>query len=75
MARGRRPDGHVRKRGSSYQVLVNARIDPVTGKRNYLTESTHDEQGGDRILRRLTEVDEQTHPKTKATLGAPSTRG
>jgi integrase len=52
-------------------VLVYVGIDPVTGKRNYLTESTHDEKEADRILRRLlTQVDEQSHARTKTTLAA-----
>ncbi len=48
-----------------------AGIDPVTGKRHYLTESTRDAREAERILRRLlTEVDDQTHARTKATLGS-----
>lgn len=67
----KRPEGSIRQRGSSYQVRVYAGVDPVTGKANYLTESTKDEKDADRILRRLlTEVDEQRSPRTKATLGA-----
>ena len=70
-ATSRRPRGHVRKRGNSYQVLVYAGTDPVTRKARYLTESTKDEREVDRIMRRLiTEVDEERHAKTKATLGA-----
>jgi integrase len=41
---GRRARGHIRKRGRSYQVLVYAGTDPVTGKWNYLTESTTNEE-------------------------------
>jgi hypothetical protein len=49
---------------------VYAGIDPVTGKPNYLTASTHDQKEADRILRRLlSQVDEQNHPRTKITLG------
>jgi integrase len=67
----RRPRGHVRKRGNSYQVLVYAGPDPVTGRPHYLTESTQDEKQAATIMRRLlTEVDEQRNPRTKATLGA-----
>jgi integrase len=70
MPGARRPRGHIRQRGGSYQVLVYAGIDPVTGKRNYLTESTSDPKDADRVLRRLvTQVDEQNHPRTKITLG------
>src|SRR5215467_4921814 len=67
----RRPRGHVRRRGTSFQVLVYAGTDPVTGKANYLTESTRDESQVDSIMRRLvSEVDEQRNPRTKATFGA-----
>ncbi len=66
-----RPRGHVRRRGNSFQVLVYAGIDPVTGKANYLTESTRDEGQVDAIMRRLqSDVDEQRNARTKATLGA-----
>ena len=74
MARTRarqRQRGHVRRRGNSFQVLVYAGVDPVTGKPNYLTESTQDESQVDSIMRRLvSEVDEQRNARTKATLGA-----
>src|SRR5882757_8083666 len=74
MARSRaakRPEGSIRQRGGTFQVRVYAGVDPVTGKANYLTESTRDEKEADRILRRLlTEVDEQRNPRTKATFGA-----
>ena len=67
----RRQHGHIRQRGGSFQVLAYAGIDPVTGKRNYLTESTHDAKEADRILRRLlTQVDDQSHARTKATFAA-----
>jgi integrase len=65
-----RQRGHIRRRGGSYQVLVFAGIDPVTGTRNYLSESTRDEKQAQKILRRLTsEVEEQRVARTKATLG------
>jgi len=56
MARSRaakRPEGSIRQRGGTFQVRVYAGVDPVTGKANYLTESTRDEKEADRILRRL----------------------
>src|SRR6266536_1463230 len=66
-----RPRGHVRRRGNSFQLLVYAGTDPVTGKANYLTESTRDESQVDSIMRRLqSEVDEKRSARTKATLGA-----
>jgi integrase len=67
----RRPRGHIRKRGSSYQVLVYAGVDPLTGKDHYLTESTPDEAQAQKILTRLlATVDDHRNPRTKATLGA-----
>jgi integrase len=68
---GRRARGHIRRRGGSFQVLVSAGTDPLTGKPNYLTESTRDEAQAQKILTRLlAQVDEQRNPRTKATMGA-----
>jgi integrase len=68
---GRRARGHIRRRGSSFQVLVYAGTDPLTGKPNYLTESTRDDAQAQKILTRLlAQVDEQRNPRTKATMGA-----
>jgi integrase len=65
-----RPNGSIRQRGSSYQVRVYAGVDPVTSKPHYLTASTRNRKEADRILRRLlTQIDEQNHPRTRATLG------
>ncbi len=65
-----RPRGHIRKRGRSFQVLVYAGIDPVTGKPHRLSASTTDEKEAERILRRfIHEVEQQTHARTKVTLG------
>ncbi len=68
---GRRRRGHIRKRGGSFQVLVYAGVDPLTGKDHYLTESTRNETEAQKILTRLlAAVDERRNPRTKATLGA-----
>ena len=68
---GRRQRGHIRKRGGSFQVLVYAGVDPLTGKDHYLTESTRDDTEAQKILTRLlAAVDERRNPRTKATLGA-----
>lgn len=67
----RRERGHIRRRGNSYQVLVYAGIDPITGKELPLTESTTDEAEAHRILRRFrAQVDEQAHARTKVTFRA-----
>jgi integrase len=51
-------------------VLVFSGIDPVTGKRNYLSESTRNEKQAQKILRRLVaEVEAQRVARTKATFG------
>jgi integrase len=62
-----RPRGMIRKRGRSFQVIVFAGYDPLTGRELRLRESTTDETEAMRILRRLTaQVDEQRHAKTNA---------
>ena len=69
--KARRARGHVRRRGGSFQVLVYAGVDPLTGKDHYLTESTRDEGQAQKILTRLlAQVDERRNPRTRATLGA-----
>src|SRR5947208_3309714 len=66
----RRERGYIRKCGNSYQVLVYAGTDPLTGKPNYLTESSTDEAKARQALTRLlAEVDGQRNARTKATLG------
>src|SRR6266516_5572026 len=65
----RRTQGSIRQRGRSYQVRVYAGVDPLTNKVIYLTETAADEKEAQRVLRRLlTQVDEQRHARTKATL-------
>jgi hypothetical protein len=65
----KRERGHVRKRGNSYQVMVYAGPDPVTGKDLYLYGSTTDEDKVDAIKARLqAKVDRQRNAATKATL-------
>jgi LmbE family N-acetylglucosaminyl deacetylase len=52
----------IRKRGRSYQVIVFAGYDPLTGRELRLRESTTNEAEAQRILRRLTaQVDEQRY--------------
>lgn len=67
----RRRRGTVRRRGNSYQVSVYAGIDPLTGRRHYLTDSTGDPREAERIRKRLVaQVDSESNAKTRATLGA-----
>ena len=57
---GRCQRGSIRRRGNSFQVMVYAWLDPLTGRRMYLTASTTDEVEVQRILTRLqAEVDVQ----------------
>lgn len=64
-----RKRGHIRQRGGSFQVLVYAGTDPLTGKPNYLTESTRTRPAAEKALTRLlASVDAQRSPRTKADL-------
>ncbi|MBB3052000.1 hypothetical protein FHS23_003029 [Prauserella isguenensis] len=66
---GTRARGTIERRGNSLRIKVYAGVDPLTGKRLYLRESTTDEAEAERILTRLlNEVDEQRNGKTQATL-------
>jgi integrase len=65
--RKRRRRGSIRRRGNSLQVLVYAGIDPLTGQRMYLSESTTDEAEAERMLSRLlAEVDAQQNARTRS---------
>lgn len=71
VAKRRRPRGSIRRRGNSLQVNVYAGVDPLTGRRLYLSESTTDEREAERIMTRLlAQVDEQRNATTKATFRA-----
>ncbi|KZB84876.1 site-specific integrase [Amycolatopsis regifaucium] len=64
-----RDRGSIERRGNSLRIKVYAGIDPLTGKRLYLTESTTDEKEAKRILTRLlAEVDEERHARSNGTL-------
>ena len=66
-----RERGHIRKRGNSYQVLMYAGIDPLTGRELRLNESTTDEAKAREILKRFrAQVDEQSHARTRGTFRA-----
>jgi integrase len=67
---GERRRGFVRRRGNSFEVVVYAGVDPLTGKDRYLSRSTKDEREVDKIRSRLlAQVDRQRAPATNATLG------
>ena len=64
-----RAKGYVRRRGNSFQVIVYAGIDPLTGKEHYLTRSSTSEDEAGRILARmLAEVEDGRNARTRATL-------
>lgn len=66
----RRQRGTIRRRGNSLQVIVYAGIDPLTGERMYLRESTTDPAAAERIRTKfLSQVDDGRNAKTRATLG------
>ena len=66
-----RSRGHIRQRGGSFQVLVYAELDPLTGKEIRLTGSTSTATEAKALLKRFrAQVDEQRAPKTKASFRA-----
>lgn len=67
---GRRPRAHVRQRGSSFQVLVYAGVDPLTGKDARLSGTARTAREAEKLRTRLlAHVDEQRSASTRATLG------
>ena len=66
----KRQRGTIRRRGNSLQVIVYAGLDPLTGQRMYLRDSTTDPAEAERIRERfLAQVDEGRNAKTNVTLG------
>jgi integrase len=62
-----RSTGSIRRRGNSLQVNVYAGVDPLTGRRLYLSASTTDEAEAKRILNKFrAEVDEKRNARTRA---------
>jgi integrase len=69
--RARRERGSVELRGDSYRVKVYAGIDPLTGRRLYLTGSSTNLGEAERIRTRLlADADAKRGTKTQATLSA-----
>ncbi|MGH3981904.1 MAG: tyrosine-type recombinase/integrase, partial [Pseudonocardiaceae bacterium] len=69
--RRRRPRGHIRTLPSgSFQAIVYAGIDPLTGKERYLRETAATYDAAAVALTRLQgQVDEGRHPKSAITVG------
>lgn len=66
-----RERGSIRRRGNSLQVLVYVGVDPLTGQRTYLPDSTTTKpMPSDIRTRLLAQVDEERHAKTKSTFRA-----
>ncbi len=70
-SRRRRPRGRIRELPSgSFQAIVYAGIDPLTGKKNYLRETAPTyEQAEVTVTRLQVQVDEDRHPKSGITVG------
>jgi integrase len=69
--RRRRPRGHVRRLPSgSYQAIVYAGTDPITGEERRLRETSPTYGEAEQALTRLqSQVDEDRHPKSGITVG------
>jgi len=75
--RRRRSRGHIRELPSgSFQAIVYAGVDPVTGEERRLRETapTFDEAQV-ALTRPLTQVDEDRHPKSGITVSQAVTSG
>lgn len=65
----RRQQGMIRRRGKSFQVVVYAGRDPVSGRKIYLRGSSTDEAEAKRILKKFTaQIAAQRHATTRASL-------
>jgi integrase len=67
----RRPRGHVRELPSgSFQAIVYAGADPLTGKPRYLRETAKTYAAAEVALTKLKgQIDDERHPKTNITVG------
>ncbi len=66
----RRERGSIRERNGVFQVRVYAGIDPLTGRELYLSETAYTREEAERARTRLlNKVDENRHPKSRATVG------
>jgi integrase len=67
----RRPRGHIRQLPSgSFQAIVYAGTDPLTGKPHRLRETARTYAAAATALTRLqSQVDENRHPKSDITIG------
>ncbi|AEA22294.1 integrase family protein [Pseudonocardia dioxanivorans CB1190] len=64
-----RTEGMIRRRGNSFQAILYAGTDPVTGRQLYLRGSSTDEAEAKKLLRKFkAQVAEQRHAKTRASL-------
>jgi hypothetical protein len=72
----RRPRGHIRELPSgSFQAIVYAGVDPLTGKERYLRETSRTYDQAEVSLTRLqAQVDEDRHPKSGITIGQAVTQ-
>jgi integrase len=62
-------EGHIRQRGTAWQVIVHAGHDPITGKRRNLTGTARTKREAQALRARLlTQVNEGKRPATDATV-------
>jgi integrase len=70
VAKRKRERGSIRQRGDSYEVRVYAGTDPLTKKRIELTGTAPNPVEAEKLRTKLlSQVDENRHPKEKATVG------
>jgi integrase len=68
--RQRRSRGHIEARSNgSFRAIVYAGVDPLTGKQRYLRKTAKTYPlAGIELTKLLTQVDEQRHPRSDATV-------
>jgi hypothetical protein len=64
------PQGHIRKRGSSYEIVVPAGRDPVTGRYRYAYEKAASLEAAKKVRDEMLErIADGRDPATRATVG------
>jgi integrase len=62
-------EGYIRQRGNTWQVIVHAGRDPITGKRRNLTGTTRTKREAQALRAQLVnQANEDRRPTTDATL-------
>ncbi len=64
------PQGHIRKRGSSYQIAVPVGRDPVTGRYRYAYDKAPTLHAAEKLRAEMLErIEDGRDPATRATVG------